>query len=32
MCSTLPPQQALGTIGKFQIKKKVGDKDQIFGR
>jgi len=22
---------ALGTIGKFQIKKKVGDKDQIFG-
>merc|ERR1719310_2255034 len=23
--------QALSTIGKFMIKKKVGDKDQIFG-
>lgn len=23
--------QALSTIGKFNIKKKVGDKDQIFG-
>eukprot|EP00955_Chlamydomonas_euryale_P011122 119853-Chlamydomonas_euryale.AAC.3 len=27
----LPVQQALSTIGKFSIKKKVGDKDQIFG-
>ena len=24
-------QQALALIGKFAIKKKVGDKDQIFG-
>ena len=23
---------ALSTIGKFMIKKKVGDKDQIYGR